>query len=143
LVSNGTARPTRATATSSGLADAVGLPISGSGATGLALASGGFQSILGFLETHGDVQILSSPRVATLNNQKAVLKVGTDDYFVTGISGSNSGTNTGNTGSNSTTNQIPTLTLTPFFSGIALDVTPQIDAADMITLHVHPSLSNV
>jgi MSHA biogenesis protein MshL len=70
-----------------------------------------------------------------------VLKVGTDDYFITGISGSNSGTSS-NTGTNGTTNQIPTLTLTPFFSGIALDVTPQIDA-DMITLHIHPSVSNV
>ncbi|MEO3693808.1 type II secretion system protein GspD, partial [Roseateles paludis] len=32
---------------------------------------------------------------------------------------------------------------TPFFSGIALDVTPQIDAADTITLHIHPSVTSV
>jgi len=35
------------------------------------------------------------------------------------------------------------LTLTPFFSGIALDVTPQIDDGNSIMLHVHPSVPNV
>lgn len=140
LVSNGNGLPTLASGTSSALADVVGLPISGTGASGLALASGGFQSILGFLETHGDVQILSSPRVATLNNQKAVLKVGTDDYFVTNVSG---GSITTGTSTSTGTTTMPTLTLTPFFSGIALDVTPQIDEAGMVTLHVHPSVTSV
>ena len=123
--------------------DLIPLPSAGGGTFGLALARGGFQALLSFIESHGDTQILSSPRIATLNNQKAVLKVGTDDYFITGISGSNTTSATNTTGTSGTTNQIPTLTLTPFFSGIALDVTPQIDAADMITLHIHPSVSNV
>ncbi len=143
LVSNTRGLPVLSTGTQNpAWSDLIPLPSAGGGTFGLALARGGFQALLSFIESHGDTQILSSPRIATLNNQKAVLKVGTDDYFITGISGSNTGTNTGNTG-NSTTNQIPTLTLTPFFSGIALDVTPQIDAADMITLHIHPSVSNV
>jgi MSHA biogenesis protein MshL len=144
LVSNARGLPTLSSGTQSpAWSDLIPLPSAGGGTFGLALSRGGFQALLSFIESHGDTQILSSPRIATLNNQKAVLKVGTDDYFITGISGSNSGTNTGNTGTNGTTNQIPTLTLTPFFSGIALDVTPQIDAADMITLHIHPSVSNV
>lgn len=144
LVSNSRGLPVLSTGTQSpAWPDLIPLPSPGGGTFGLALARGGFQALLSFIETHGDTQILSSPRIATLNNQKAVLKVGTDDYFITGISGSNSGSNASNTGTNGTTNQIPTLTLTPFFSGIALDVTPQIDAADMITLHVHPSVSNV
>jgi len=144
LVSNAAGLPTLSSGTQTpAWPDLIPLPSSGGGTFGLALARGGFQALLSFIESHGDTQILSSPRIATLNNQKAVLKVGTDDYFITGISGSNSGTSTGGTGSNGVTNQIPTLTLTPFFSGIALDVTPQIDAADMITLHVHPSVSNV
>ncbi|MDX2479108.1 MAG: hypothetical protein QNK24_02085 [Desulfuromusa sp.] len=87
------------------------------------------------LETQGDVQVLSSPRVATVNNQKAVIKVGSDEYFVTDIS---SETFSGTSTTNSTD-----LTLTPFFSGVALDVTPQIDANGGITLHVHPSVSEV
>ena len=144
LVSNSRGLPVLSTGTQQpAWPDLIPLPSAGGGTFGMALARNGFQALLSFIESHGDTQILSSPRIATLNNQKAVLKVGTDDYFITGISGSNSGTNTGNTGNNGTTNQIPTLMLTPFFSGIALDVTPQIDAADMITLHIHPSVSNV
>jgi len=120
--------------------DAMALPGAGGGLFGLSLATNGFAAVLGFLETHGEVQTLSSPRLATLNNQKAVLKVGTDDFFVTGVSG---GTVTTSTGTSAGQTTLPTLTLTPFFSGIALDVTPQIDAGNMITLHVHPSVSSV
>jgi MSHA biogenesis protein MshL len=144
LVSNNRNLPVLSTAVQSpGWADLIPLPSAGGGALGMALTRGGFQALLSFLETHGDTQILSSPRIATLNNQKAVLKVGTDDYFITGISGSSNNTGTTSTNGSSTTNQIPTLTLTPFFSGIALDVTPQIDSEDMITLHIHPSVTSV
>ena len=92
--------------------------------------------LLSFLETQGDVQVLSSPRIATINNQKAVLKVGTDEFFVTGVSSST-------TASTGATTTIPEVTLQPFFSGIALDVTPQIDKDDNIILHIHPSISQV
>lgn len=122
------------------LADNIGLPSAGGGLFGLALAANGFQAVLGFLETRGDVQILSSPRIATLNNQKALLKVGTDEFFVTNVTGGaiiNSG------GINTPAISSPALTLTPFFSGISLDVTPQIDGANNITLHVRPSVTAV
>lgn len=112
----------------------------GGGVFGLALATSSFGAVLGFLETQGDVQTLSSPRLATLNNQKAVLKVGTEDFFVTGVS-SGSSSNTSNTSSNTTTT--PTVTLAQFFSGISLDVTPQIDDGTNIMLHVHPSVTSV
>jgi len=142
LVSNSRGLPVLSTTTAaSGWPDLIPLPSPGGGAFGLALAKGGFQGLLSFLENYGDLQILSSPRVATLNNQKAVLKVGADDYFVTGISGGNSNNNTNNNTNTGIT--MPTLTLTPFFSGIALDVTPQIDDANMITLHIHPSVTSV
>lgn len=106
------------------------------GVFGLALQTQNFAALLSFLETQGTVNVLSSPRVATINNQKAVLKVGTDDFFVTNVSttSSTSGTNTTVT---------PTITVAPFFSGIALDVTPQIDGENNIILHIHPSVSNV
>lgn len=122
------------------LADGISLPGAGGGLFGLALATDGFQAILGFLETRGDVQILSSPRIATLNNQKAVLKVGTDDYFVTGVTGGS--TTSATTGSAATTT-LPNISLTPFFSGISLDVTPQVDQGNTITLHIHPSVTTV
>lgn len=113
----------------------------GGGLFGLALATSQFGAVLGFLETQGDVQTLSSPRVATLNNQKAVLKVGTDEFFVTNVSGGTNSTN--GTTTTTTTSTLPTVTLTPFFSGISLDVTPQIDDGVNVTLHVHPSLTTV
>jgi MSHA biogenesis protein MshL len=122
------------------LQDGTAFPVPGSGLFGLAFATGSFEGILSFLETQGNTQILSSPRVATLNNQKAVLKVGTDEYFVTGITG---GSFTGATANQAAQQTAPTISLTAFFSGIALDVTPQIDQADTVTLHVHPSVSAV
>jgi MSHA biogenesis protein MshL len=142
LVSNTLNLPVQSSAAQSpGWADLIAMISPGGGAFGLALSRGGFQGLISFLESHGDTQILSSPRVATLNNQKAVLKVGSDDYFVTGITGGNSSNN--NTTNATNNNTIPTLTLTPFFSGIALDVTPQIDESGMITLHIHPSVTTV
>lgn len=103
---------------------------------GLAFQTSNFAALISFLETQGNLQVLSSPRIATLNNQKAVLKVGTDEFFVTNIT-----TNTTTTGVTST--QSPTITTAPFFSGVALDVTPQIDANNQIILHIHPSVSRV
>jgi len=103
---------------------------------GLAFQTSNFAALISFLETQGNLQVLSSPRIATLNNQKAVLKVGTDDFFVTNVT-----TNTTTTGTTST--QSPTITVAPFFSGVALDVTPQIDENNQIILHIHPSVSNV
>nr|WP_286744442.1 pilus (MSHA type) biogenesis protein MshL [Aquabacterium sp. UBA2148] len=108
----------------------------GKGFYGLAFQSANFAALLSFLETQGDVKVLSSPRIATLNNQKAVLKVGSDELFVTGVS-------TTQTSTGSTTTSSPTLSLQPFFSGISLDVTPQIDDTGTVMLHVHPAISSV
>jgi len=106
------------------------------GVFGLAFRTKSFASLLQFLESQGNVQVLSSPRIATLNNQKAVLKVGTDEFFITNVS-----TSTTTTGTTATVS--PTITTEPFFSGIALDVTPQIDENNNIILHIHPSITNV
>jgi len=103
----------------------------GNGFFGLAFQSANFAALLNFLETQGNVQVLSSPRIASINNQKAVLKVGIDEFFVTNVS--STVTSTGN--SNVTT---PNITLQPFFSGIALDVTPQIDGENNIVLRYSP-----
>lgn len=103
---------------------------------GLAFQTSNFAALLNMLESQGDVHVLSSPRIATLNNQKAVLKVGTDEFFVTEVNGGTQAT-TGVAGT------APTVKVQPFFSGIALDVTPRIDENDDIILHVHPSVSTV
>lgn len=108
----------------------------GKGFFGLAFQAANFASLISFLESQGRVSVLSSPRIATLNNQKAILKVGSDDLFVTNIT-----TNTVNNSSTSTTS--PTINVQPFFSGIALDVTPRIDNDKNVTLHIRPSVSEV
>ena len=120
-------------ATSAALATGGTVP---GGIFGLAFQTGNFAALLSFLETQGSINVLSSPRVATINNQKAVLKVGTDEFFVTNVT-------TTSTTSGSGTTIAPTITVQPFFSGIALDVTPQIDADNNIILHIHPAVSNV
>lgn len=108
----------------------------GQGFLGLAFQSANFAALLNFLETQGSVTVLSSPRIATVNNQKAVLKVGTDELFITNLTTSTTTTTTG-------TVVTPSLTLEPYFSGISLDVTPQIDEEGNIILHVHPMVSVV
>ena len=133
---SGTMSGSGLTSASPGSSGSLSANPNGNGFFGLAFQSKDFGALLSFLEGQGDVQVLSSPRISTTNNQKAVLKVGTDDYFVTGISTNTTVTATGNINS-------PNITLQPFFSGIALDVTPQIDDDGNIILHVHPSVSVV
>jgi MSHA biogenesis protein MshL len=111
-------------------------PAAAAGIFGIALQTANFAALLQFLETQGSVQVLSSPRVATLNNEKAVLKVGTDQFFVTNVS-------TVTTTTGTATQQSPTVTVAPFFSGILLDVTPRVDDGGSIMLHIHPSVSDV
>ena len=111
----------------------------GKGFFGLAFQSATFSALMSFLETQGDTQVLSSPRLATLNNQKAVLKVGKDEFYVTNLSTTQSTTAVGAT----TGASIPNVTLQPFFSGVSLDVTPQIDDDGSIILHIHPSITQV
>lgn len=92
--------------------------------------------LVSLLQTQGSVQVLSSPRVSTVNNQKAVIRVGSDEYFITGIS-NNTTTNS------SATTTTPNIELSPFFSGISLDVTPQIAEDGEVILHIHPVVSEV
>ena len=106
---------------------------------GLAFQTRNFAALITFLETQGAVQVLSSPRVAALNNQKALLKVGTDQFFVTNITG----TPVTNASGSATTGVQITPTFNPFFSGVSLDITPQIDEDGNILLHIHPLVSDV
>lgn len=106
------------------------------GVLGLAFQTGSFVALMNFLETQGSVSVLSSPRIATLNNQKAVLKVGTDELFVTNLTTTTTSTTTGSIST-------PSVTLQPYFSGISLDVTPQVDEDNNIILHIHPAVSTV
>jgi MSHA biogenesis protein MshL len=106
------------------------------GAITAVLGIGDFNAVIEALQGQGDVSVLSSPRVSTVNNQKAIIKVGSDEFFVTKVT-----SNATNTGAGAATTR--SVEFTPFFSGIALDVTPQIDESGIVTLHVHPTVSEV
>ena len=102
------------------------------GVFGATVNVGDFSGVLNLLQNQGNVQVLSNPRVTAQNNQKAVIKIGEDQYFVTNVSTT---TITG-----TATTSTPNIELTPFFSGISLDITPQISDDGKVTLHVHPSV---
>lgn len=103
------------------------------GVFGLQFESQSFNGMIEMLSTQGNVQVLSNPRVTATNNQKAVIKIGEDEYFVTDVSTT--------TVTGTATTSTPNVQLTPFFSGIALDVTPQISDDGSITLHIRPSVT--
>ncbi|MBS0375737.1 MAG: pilus (MSHA type) biogenesis protein MshL [Proteobacteria bacterium] len=105
------------------------------GAFALAINTADFNAFIDLLGSQGKTRVLSSPRVSTLNNQKAVIKAGSDEFFVTGINSNVV------VGTSSATNL--NVDLTPFFSGVALDVTPQIAGDGGVILHVHPTVSDV
>ncbi|MDC0535389.1 secretin N-terminal domain-containing protein [Francisellaceae bacterium] len=94
-----------------------------------------FTTFIRLLSTQGNVQVLSSPRIATMNNQKAIMKIGEDSFFITGVDN----TIVGDVGANN----VQSVNLQPFFSGLALSVTPQIAPDNDIILHIHPIISDV
>ena len=87
--------------------------------------------LLSALAKQGEVSILSTPRISTLNNQKAVIKVATDDVFFT------------STKTREPTTGVETTTVTPqtITEGIVLDVTPQIAEDNSVIMNIRPSIS--
>ena len=76
------------------------------------------------------MNVISSPRVSTLNNQKSIIKAATEEvYFEVSIATS--------------TGAAPIITATPrnVTIGVILNVTPQIDADGNILLDIQPSVT--
>lgn len=114
-----------------GLGSLAGSAITGAADFSYGLASGNFNIVVDALSKQGQVSVLSSPKIATLNNQRAVIKVGTEDIFfkpeVTAAT----------TTSASTTEFIPTaITI-----GIVLDVVPQINPNGQIMMSINTSIT--
>lgn len=95
------------------------------------------RAIMKLLQQQGTVQVLSNPRVLTVNNQQSVIKVGAEAYYVTSVTSTPVSTSTG------TTTSSASVGMTPFFSGITLNITPQIDYNSEVMLHVHPTVTVV
>ncbi|MEW6110101.1 MAG: secretin N-terminal domain-containing protein [Nitrospirota bacterium] len=90
-------------------------------------------ALLDAMKEQGQVNVLSSPKVSTMNNQRAVIKLTTKEVsWIT-----NSFLNAeGNVLLSYTNPQIDEV-------GLFLDVTPQIDDNGIITMQIHPSISEV
>lgn len=108
----------------------------------LAPASGDFQigvtstdftALLSVISTQGELKVISSPKLATLNNQTAVIRAGTDEvFFETRLSETPSLTGI------QTTRTVTPRTVT---IGVVLGITPQIGADGTVVLHVHPTVT--
>jgi MSHA biogenesis protein MshL len=88
------------------------------------------KTFIDLLKTQGSVNILSSPKVSALNNQRAIIKVAKQDVYF-----EEQQTTTGGIGA--------LATYTPRFItiGLVLDVIPQIDDSGNILLNVHPMVT--
>lgn len=95
-----------------------------------------FDAVFRLLQTRGTTQVISSPQLRVLNNQKAVFQDGAQEFFQTQA-------DTTTVASSSSTTTSANNRLQRFFSGISMDITPQISATGEITLHVHPIISAV
>ena len=104
----------------------------GQGGFNLGISSDNFTGLIQLLSQHGAVNVLSSPSVSTLHNQPAVMRVGTQDVFFT----------TTNT-LDPTTGAIVQSTTTPstINEGVVLDVTPQISSGGIVTMNIHPTIT--
>ncbi|MDD3770126.1 pilus (MSHA type) biogenesis protein MshL [Sulfuricurvum sp. IAE1] len=98
-------------------------------------AKGSLNEVIKFLKTQGDVYAISNPKVMTLNNQPALITAGTELFYKTSQSNTLAG---GSTGTTSQTEIVSSV-----FSGVLLDITPEIAKDGTITLRINPSISEV
>lgn len=104
-------------------------PLGGVFALGAAGAEVVLSDIIAAIAEQGDVKVLSSPTISTLNNQKAIIRVGNQDvFFITGAVATQT----------TVTQIIQPMTID---IGIILDVTPQISEEGTIIMNIHPSIT--
>jgi len=94
-----------------------------------------FKSIIEALKEQGDLKVISNPEVRTINNQPAIIKVGTDRTFfrVESVTNTTSGL------ASTTSNDIP-LNITV---GLLMSITPQISANGQVTLDISPVVTSL
>ncbi len=100
----------------------------------IGVSSTDFATLLSVLEKQGEVNVLSSPRLATLNNQTAVIRSATDEvFFETRIEET---VLAGGGIRETRTSTARTVTI-----GVVLSITPQIGPDGSVTLHVRPTVT--
>ncbi len=92
-------------------------------------------AIIAALDQQGDVEIVSQPHIRTLNNQTAMIKVGTDRTFFR----REQSTDSTSAGSITTATDIPQVVT----EGVVLSITPQIGERGWIMMDVSPVVTRV
>ncbi len=104
-----------------------------------AAAGGDISSTVKLLNSFGNTRVLSSPKIMTLNNQTAVMRVVENTIYFTvqsTVSVEGTGINqTSRVSYNTTPNVVP--------EGFVMNVTPQIGENDIINLSVRPSVTRI
>ncbi|MGE3313188.1 MAG: type II secretion system protein GspD [Limisphaerales bacterium] len=95
------------------------------------------QVLLEALEEQGEVNVVSQPRIRVINNQTAMIKVGTETPFFTSRTTTIPGTTAG------TTTQLQEDAVQTITIGTILAITPQISSNDWVTLDVAPVLTSL
>ncbi|WP_455756531.1 pilus (MSHA type) biogenesis protein MshL [Sulfurimonas sp.] len=95
-------------------------------------ATATLKEVIKFLQTQGDVSAISNPKVLTLNNQPALITVGTEYFYKI-----TSSTTTSTTSTTSSEDEV----VQSVFAGVLLDITPEISDDRTITLKINPSIS--
>ncbi len=97
-------------------------------------ADGTLNEVVKFLQTQGNVNSISNPKVLTLNNQPALITAGTEYFYkITSTETLAGGTGAGAQSSNENIQSV--------FAGVLLTITPEISDDRTITLKINPSLS--
>ena len=98
-------------------------------------AGGSLKEVIKFLQTQGDVNSISNPKVLTLNNQPALITAGTEYFYKVKSATSQQGSGGGVAAT--TQNEA----VESVFAGVLLSITPEISDDETITLKINPSLS--
>ena len=97
--------------------------------------NGSLNEVIKFLKTQGDVTSISNPKILTLNNQPALITVGTEFFYK--IKSSTNQQGSGGGVAATTQNE----SVKSVFAGVLLSITPEISNNNSITLKINPSLS--
>jgi general secretion pathway protein D len=88
--------------------------------------------LLDFLSTYGQVNSISNPKITTLNNQKAIITVGSvNNYSYDVVTTDANG------------NLVKSQQIDSKFIGILLDITPEISDKGIIMMTINPSISSL
>jgi general secretion pathway protein D len=109
------------------------VPVTGNvGSTILDSTNFNLDGLLNFLSTYGQLNSISNPKITTLNNQKAIITVGSTINYSYKV------TTTDKNG-----NMVQSDKIEDKFVGILLDITPEISNNGIIMMSIVPSISSL